>query len=782
NLLYSSVPPGRDKSIKFVDSLDFASSVFGDQSKSGTIIGIHKMGTGVGTLLASLAALGLFVRIAVFLLFSRNPTVWQTHGFMAATVHLEGMLAGEEAPSWPHSRWSQRHACFSFPSWKLTSHMANPGRPRVRDPSAAQPGNHSSARQRSMLQLFADEFAQRQFLARSLQTGVPNMSAPESSPEEGPKAKRANPRSHYRADGTRRRTKGEKKARQGQGAGYASSGWTSGWWQKESSQDSWDTHPAENEQPTVEPRPAAKDPPLDARNSLLIRLPDGQGIPRLREQLEEIRDKAKEQIMRIMIQAQQEPPATAGSSGTQVVQLQPTGTEGADPPAPEPPSLHLSAPPGPRAIVETALDASPPTTPRRASEQPGDGQLALTADTGDAEVAAGLSQPDPTVSGDATSAYMLSALARGRERSSFTGALQLLSASPRPMQQDRTLTSRTSRSRSTLISAATCTSRASTCPAFSRAWQVVFRPSRRMATANPGRGSGCSGVWRTLPWQVVSGYEVTFAVCAIIPLMQLPALVRLPKKMMFEGDQIEGSPEESAEYPTQKALVISCCMALQILRSLSMASIEAALSELLYTEYHWGRRVTGIVTAVLMFSMLPAQIAYESLALRFSVNRAIRFLLLVALCGSGLNLCGDVFSLLLSAIIVLPSLALSSGLIMGTMQIHCIPNSYIFDLTGCTLFSLLLSDFLGRGLGPQFARMSIARGGQHAFGEQQLLISSVCVVVFATCPDGLFVCVMYIHECFLHVYELYNYLFSSDLKLSYQQLTACLFRSDLLSC
>ena len=172
--------------------------------------------------------------------------------------------------------------------------------------------------------------------------------------------------------------------------------------------------------------------------------------------------------MRIMIQAQQEPPATAGSSGTQVVQLQPTGTEGADPPAPEPPSLHLSAPPGPRAIVETALDASPPTTPRRASEQPGDGQLALTADTGDAEVAAGLSQPDPTVSGDATSAYMLSALARGRvasslepcesafcllqllqgrERSSFTGALQLLSASPRPMQQDRTLTSRTSRSR-----------------------------------------------------------------------------------------------------------------------------------------------------------------------------------------------------------------------------------------------------------------------------------------------------------------------------------------------
>ena len=63
------------------------------------------------------------------------------------------------------------------------------------------------------------------------------MSAPESSPEEGQKAKRANPRSHYRADGTRRRTKGEKKARQGQGAGYQSTGWTAEWWK--SGKDSW---------------------------------------------------------------------------------------------------------------------------------------------------------------------------------------------------------------------------------------------------------------------------------------------------------------------------------------------------------------------------------------------------------------------------------------------------------------------------------------------------------------------------------------------------------------
>jgi len=228
------------------------------------------------------------------------------------------------------------------------------------------------------------------------------------------------------------------------------------------------------------------------------------------------------------------------------------------------------------------------------------------------------------------------------------------------------------------------------------------------------------------------GYETTFAVCITIPLIQLPALWRLPKTMELEGEgqALATNQKEPADDPTQRYAVVTLCLVLQVLRSMSMASFEAALSELLYTEYHWNRRATGVVTAAMMFSMLPAQIVYERLALRFSVNRAIRSLLLVALVGSVLTFANDVFSLLMSALIVLPSLALSSGLIMGTMQIHCLPNSFVFNLTGCTLCSLLFSDFLGRGFGPEMARWSIAKGGQHAFGEQQLLLSSACVVLY----------------------------------------------------
>ena len=216
---------------------------------------------------------------------------------------------------------------------------------RVWSPFAVQPGNLVTHRacQPSMQQSSATG-CQWQSPARSLQIGVPSMSAPECSPEEGPKAKRENPRSHYRADGTRRRTKGEKKARQGQNTGYHSSGWTSDWWQKESQHGSrahepdasdvavssgprgtritgqgrdegyhtsgwqadwWETsesskatrtwNPAKEEREDSETKAAEaasssaeqpiplRDPPLSARNSLLVRIPEGQGIPQLRE-------------------------------------------------------------------------------------------------------------------------------------------------------------------------------------------------------------------------------------------------------------------------------------------------------------------------------------------------------------------------------------------------------------------------------------------------------------------------------------------------------------------
>ena len=126
--------------------------------------------------------------------------------------------------------------------------------------------------------------------------------------------------------------------RRGHGEGHHTSGWQADWWESSQTPDKEereDGEPmaAEAASSSVERPTPIRDPPLSARNSLLVRIPDGQGIPQLRERLTEIQqtsgllhvllsskpkdgrwtlllegtkagqDKAKEQIMRIMVQA-----------------------------------------------------------------------------------------------------------------------------------------------------------------------------------------------------------------------------------------------------------------------------------------------------------------------------------------------------------------------------------------------------------------------------------------------------------------------------------------------
>ena len=320
------------------------------------------------------------------------------------------------------------------------------------------------ARQHSTLQLCI-KAGSWPLLARSLQCGVPKMSAPESSPEEGQKAKRAKPSVALQADGTRRRTKGEKKARQGQGAGagYRSSGWTAEWW--ESGKDSWAQHPAEEEPAEQETADAEgrfilhrrgataanagraelpaldRAPPLDSRNSLLVRIPDGQGIPELREKLDTIQENSG--LLHVLSSKPKDGRWTLLLEGTKANRTRPrsrscrswSGAEGAANYSTEckhrgcrfsgpytaaaymPPALPLSAPPGPRTAAEPALDDSP-REPLSTSEPSVAVQRTSATDAGDTVVVHELQQqsqqPDRTVQGDAPSAYMLCALAFGR--------------------------------------------------------------------------------------------------------------------------------------------------------------------------------------------------------------------------------------------------------------------------------------------------------------------------------------------------------------------------------
>ena len=325
-----------------------------------------------------------------------------------------------------------------------------------------------------------------QFLVRDQHRRVPNMSA----------------RSHYREDGTHRRTKGEKQARKGYGgrreersaveASTARTAWrpkhygdqeydhNAGWGTtvgqrydtgshtvKARHNDRWGRNQegdqiaqAEAAVKPTEPAPApsyhrgmqtettvAKQLPLQPRNTLLIKLPDGKGILKLMENLEQIRkesellqvlfsskpkdgrwtillegtqqdqDKAKAMLREIMESAQGtagrlQIPETGDADSSALLAASAPGSkmhgDSGQKPV-EPPALPLTFLPDIQVSVETALDHCPE------EDQPQMGTSEPTVKAGsemDADLAQTVQSASMTGSDPDSDAYMSRGTAR----------------------------------------------------------------------------------------------------------------------------------------------------------------------------------------------------------------------------------------------------------------------------------------------------------------------------------------------------------------------------------
>ena len=124
--------------------------------------------------------------------WTKVSLVLQTLGadFGPAFLH-----SGEEAPSWTRRRSPMQCFCFYvFPCQEILYFMHKTALciPGAWSSSVMLPDSLRWARQHSTLQLCI-KAGPWQLLARSLQCGVPKMSAPESSPEEGQKGQACKP-------------------------------------------------------------------------------------------------------------------------------------------------------------------------------------------------------------------------------------------------------------------------------------------------------------------------------------------------------------------------------------------------------------------------------------------------------------------------------------------------------------------------------------------------------------------------------------------------------------
>lgn len=123
--------------------------------------------------------------------------------------------------------------------------------------------------------------------------------------------------------------------------------------------------------------------------------------------------------------------------------------------------------------------------------------------------------------------------------------------------------------------------------------------------AGPLLISAAGFVVKAVPCGDAANFETTIGLIAVLPLVQLPILCRggFLASLDFEDagsltlqhrrDFGQGAAHDASRWLLGQSLTVIICLVLQILRSLSMAAIEAAVSHLLQDAYGWPRGLTG---------------------------------------------------------------------------------------------------------------------------------------------------------------------------------------------
>jgi len=219
----------------------------------------------------------------------------------------------------------------------------------------------------------------------------------------------------------------------------------------------------------------------------------------------------------------------------------------------------------------------------------------------------------------------------------------------------------------------------------------------------------------------LDGFEGMLAFVALLPWMQLSVLLRpLPSLEQLAACRAQGQASRA------QAVVVCLCLAMLVLRNLSLASLEVGTAELFQKKYHFPPVAVGFFCALIVFTALPVQLFYERLQGQISLHS-----MLWASFAAGCFLMLESFSALFTAsMLFFPMMALSSGIVMAKMQEYVMPDGSLLDRNTTTLLGLVMADFLGRGWGPISARYGIYLGGQKGFALTQVAYAALSLVLF----------------------------------------------------
>ena len=154
----------------------------------------------------------------------------------------------------------------------------------------------------------------------------------------------------------------------------------------------------------------------------------------------------------------------------------------------------------------------------------------------------------------------------------------------------------------------------------------------------------------------LDGFEGMLAFVALLPWMQLSVLLRpLPSLEQLAACRAQGQASRA------QAVVVCLCLAMLVLRNLSLASLEVGTAELFQKKYHFPPVAVGFFCALIVFTALPVQLFYERLQGQISLHS-----MLWASFAAGCFLMLESFSALFTAsMLFFPMMALSSGIVMA---------------------------------------------------------------------------------------------------------------------
>lgn len=230
------------------------------------------------------------------------------------------------------------------------------------------------------------------------------------------------------------------------------------------------------------------------------------------------------------------------------------------------------------------------------------------------------------------------------------------------------------------------------------------------------------------------GMLITVAAC-------FPSLSNLREEAQngYQGSDAETLSLIPREELARRRTVLCGCLTMTALRGFVLSGLEASTALLLESHYGWDLSVIGLAIACTLLGCIPAKMLFDSHRARLVLSTWIRFFVLISLLGCiflfpricwllNENYCAQF--LILADVLLFPCLFLGDALQrIGIMQQHLWPDGSMWD-ANCTALAIVCVTGLAQFLGPWLARWCIVMWGQDGYALQQLIITSVFVLLF----------------------------------------------------